>query len=217
MARIGVFLIAMVVAGMATAADGVWNLREYLLLSGFDVVSLVDGGITITEGDNDAQITAGSQYAADFGPEKAFDGVCTSSDASDRWLGEISTGTYLELALPKGYSCDLSSYRLWRLNTGGYPTERTATQWRMFGITENGEEVLLSECAEESSELTASNSWTVTVDPAAEPRSFVRLFQMGACDIQRARYTRLFRRSDGIGIVCEGYCRTLGRCHLQSA
>ncbi len=145
---------------VAPSEGAIYNLHDFLVGEGYDVANYVDGGRT-------------NQTVSTFPARNAFNG--TADDGDDgRWLGEIREDVSLRVMLPAGYSCDLGGYSLWRLNTGAdFEAERTATQWRMYGITENGEEVLLSDCSEDVTDIMTKDAWTVVIDPKGDQHSFV--------------------------------------------
>ncbi len=156
MKKLCVALVAGVVSLLALA-DGLLNLREFIVGEGLNIANLVDGG------------AAGTDYAASTPPVNVFDGICVSDDSNDRWLGEINkkdtigTNTYLKLMLPFGYTFKVESYKLWKLSVGGYADDRTPTAWLFYGITPAGEEVLLSEVTDHNAySSTKDSSFPVT-------------------------------------------------------
>ena len=96
--------------------------------------------------------TSGVQYpppsTGRLGPSNAFDRVTYSSSDNDRWLGDMSKDTFLQIGMPDdsaGYLITLLSYRLHRLSTGWNAWERSPTAWNLYGLDAAGEWRLLDE------------------------------------------------------------------------
>ena len=92
--------------------------------------------------------TSGVQYpppsTGRLGPSNAFDRVTYSSSDNDRWLGDMSKDTFLQIGMPDdsaGYLITLLSYRLHRLSTGWNAWERSPTAWNLYGLDAAGEGV----------------------------------------------------------------------------
>ncbi len=133
-----------------------WNLRNFLIAEGFDVGTFIDGGSSSTK----------------YPVGNTFDGIYEGEGV--RWLGEIKDKTYLRVMLPAGYSCDVGSYKMWRLNAGYNIEERTPTQWELFGITKHGEEVSISTGSIGIDEFMGKDHVIVPVEPAeAGAREFI--------------------------------------------
>ncbi len=156
MKRIIVFVLVAVSFLHLFANEEIVNLREVIEAHGLMVGDFVDGGVAKTN------------YHADYPPSNAFDGICTCENTTEndslRWLGEINltnsteaVGTYLKLMLPYGSSFKIESYKLWRLSTGGETYFRTPISWRFYGITAEGDEILLSEESDNKSLLSKDN------------------------------------------------------------
>ncbi len=78
--------------------------------------------------------------------------------------------------LPAGYSCQLDSYKVWRLlSTMEDCAKRTPTKWQMFGITKCGDEVLLSDYTTGVTydEFLTKDYWDCTTTTDATAQSFV--------------------------------------------
>ncbi len=125
---------AITVFGGAFAEGTVCNLTDFLNADGpGPVYDYVEGG------------SASPQYLRTYGPDRAFDGVTSSSDQQLRWLGSIVNDTYLKIGLPSGHTCSAAAYRIHKLTSGHPLAERHPTAWRFYGITAANEEVLLDE------------------------------------------------------------------------
>ncbi len=154
------------------------NLRDYITGQGYNITNFVYGGVSSSLA---SEYNVDRQYADDYGPVNAFDGICITNKSSLRWLGEIRYKTFLELRLPAGYSCDIHSYRMWRLSIGAGDktdnwnvTERSPKAWMFYGLTKDGEELLLSEVADTNAVHQVENfAVNVELPPEMSGKEFV--------------------------------------------
>ena len=102
-------------------AQELFSLDEWVKAQG--LTPAIDGG------------TAGTQSGRTAPAANAFNGVTNSTSISERWLGSIQNGTYLQYSLPDELTAqfEVKGYRLHSLSIGDYNKDRAPRSWAIYG------------------------------------------------------------------------------------